>query len=57
MYMFGYVSSAETIDVFGVLFENPDGDANNRNTSQVGLVLAADSIAHACLFIQKLPLG
>lgn len=33
--------------------ENPLCDANSRKTSRSGFDLAADSIAHACLFIWK----
>ena len=47
--MFEYVCRALIIGCFVVELEKPTGDANNTNTSHVGLVIAADSIAHACL--------
>lgn len=40
--------------VLAVRFENPTGDANNKNTSHVGFAAAADSIAQACLLVYQI---
>lgn len=51
MYIFEYVINADSTGVIGVLLEKPDGDANSTNMSLAGFVLAADSIAQACLLL------